>query len=163
MEYKLHKTFLLRGNILHLVKKVIKLDIYIKEYFFFHLSIIIRWLMGWGEGRAYSLSGLARTPECTVCAPTGTKGSSSTSGHDSEGVMKWGLWEGGKEEQRQLGKSSRMCRTASDQLCLLLWGRSFLCSQFPSPSPSLHVGVREQAGGWQWGNWGFQGHTGVSQ
>lgn len=33
MEYKPYETFLLRGNILHLVKKVIKLDIYIKEYF----------------------------------------------------------------------------------------------------------------------------------
>jgi hypothetical protein len=33
MEYKLSEAFLLQGNILHLVKKVIKLDIYIKVYF----------------------------------------------------------------------------------------------------------------------------------
>lgn len=33
MEYKLYETFLLSSNILYLVKKVIKLDIYIKEYF----------------------------------------------------------------------------------------------------------------------------------
>ena len=38
MEYKLHETFLLTGNILHLVKQVIKLDIYIKEYFLVSLE-----------------------------------------------------------------------------------------------------------------------------
>ena len=50
--------------------------------------IIIRWLGGEGEGTGFSYSGLARTPERTSCGTTGTKGSSSTSGRDSEGVMK---------------------------------------------------------------------------
>lgn len=88
MEYKLHKTFLLRGNILHLVKKVIKLDIYIKEYFLVSLEHHHQMAHGGGEGRVFGYSGLARTPECTSCGTTGTKGSSSTSGRDSEGVMK---------------------------------------------------------------------------
>ena len=88
MEYNLHKTFLLRGKILHLVKKVIKLDIYIKEYFLVSLEHHHQMAHGGGEGRVFSYSGLARTPECTSCGTTGTKGSSSTSGRDSEGVMK---------------------------------------------------------------------------
>ena len=87
MEYKLHKTFSLRGNILHLVKKVIKLDTSMKDYFLVPLEHRRRMARGVGEGRACSHSGLASTHECAVRATTGTKGSASASGRDSEGVM----------------------------------------------------------------------------
>ena len=52
MEYKLHKTFLLRGNILHLVKKVIKLDTYIKEYFLVPLEHRHQMARGVGGGES---------------------------------------------------------------------------------------------------------------
>lgn len=55
MEYKLHKTFLLRGNILHLVKKVIKLDIYIKEYFLVSLEHHHQMAHGGGGGDSVQL------------------------------------------------------------------------------------------------------------
>ena len=50
-----HKTFLLRGNILHLVKKVIKLDIYIKEYFLVSLEHHHQMAHGGGGGESVQL------------------------------------------------------------------------------------------------------------
>lgn len=60
MEYKLYETFSLRGNILHSVKKVIKLDIYIKEYFL--VSLLCSHQMDHaGEGTVHSHCSGART------------------------------------------------------------------------------------------------------
>lgn len=86
---------------------------------------------------------------------TGTKGSFSTSGHDPEGVVKWGIWWRRERDVKVVMTELQHAQNSFQLAPSLLWGGHFSA---PSLLLSLHTGVRERTQGGQGSNWAFRPH-----